>query len=184
MKIIFKGTLFLALVVTSCKKPSVDNLSNTTAVTAEVLTINLISNERYTYTLPSGTENASIETAAQNASLSRLSLVPGIDSLNTYEYVPATGFTGTDVVTLAVTAQNANGCHQHGAGGHSGRGKCGKGKGHHPKGHGEHGEDEHGEDEDEETEHEEGGTRHCGHSEHLSNPGKRITLMFNVLSSN
>jgi len=179
MKIIFKGTLFLALVVTSCKKPSVDNLSNTTAVTAEVLTINLSSNERYTYTLPSSTENASIETAAQNASLSRLSLVPGIDSLNTYEYVPATGFTGTDVVTLAVTAQNANGCHQHGAGGHSGRGKCGKGKGHHPKGHGEHGEDE-----DEETEHEEGGTRHCGHSEHLSNPGKRITLMFNVLSSN
>lgn len=179
MKNILTGTLFLALVVTSCKKPSVDNLSNTSAVTAEVLTIDLSSNERYTYTLPSGTENASIETAAQNASLSRLSLVPGIDSLNTYEYVPATGFTGTDVVTLAVTAQNANGYHQHGAGGHSGGAKCGKGKGHPKKGHGEHGEDE-----DEETEREEGGTSHCGHSKPLSNPGKRITLMFNVLSSN
>ncbi len=170
MKIIFTGTLFLALVVTSCKKPSVDNLSNTSAVTAEVLTIDLSSNERYTYTLPSGTENASIETPAQNASLSRLSLFPGIDSLNTYEYVPATGFTGTDVVTLAVITPPASGCHQQGTGG----GKCGKGQGHPPKGH----------DEDEEAEHEEGGNSHCGHPAALSAAGKRITLKFNILSSN
>lgn len=168
MKTIIAGILVVALASTSCKKNEVSKKPALANDAVENIVIHLNSGESYKYTLPVGTENASIETDAKNASFSRLSLVPGVDSLNTYEYVPTIGFTGTDAVTIAITPAGAEGCHPHpqGNGANWGGQNCGNGKGlengHPPKGHPKKG--------------------HCGYDS-ASVKGKHIVLRFNILSS-
>jgi hypothetical protein len=117
MKKLMTAAFLLFIVSVGCKKSSVSNVATTD--TTETVNVSLNSGESYKYSINANTSQVAITSDAQNAAQSRVSIVPGIDSLSTYEYVPATGFTGTDVVTIQVTpttptGPNASGCQHHG----------------------------------------------------------------------
>lgn len=131
MKKVLMIALVAVAVASACKKST----STTTDVTdtAQTIDVALSAGSSYKYTISAPSNVVSISSDAQNASLSKISIVPGADSLTQYEYVPTSTFTGTDAVTLVIApdslSADTGSCH-HGHHGHHGP------KGHHPEGHG------------------------------------------------
>lgn len=140
MKKIICSAFFSLLLVSACQKSGV-NTDTTSSLKDETVNVNLNSDQTYQYSITSSTDRVVIATDAQNAAQSRIASVPGTSEQSTYEYVPASGFTGTDLVTIEVlpigttkepvpttsanTCQNSNhsGCGQQNAQHH---GKCEK----------------------------------------------------------
>lgn len=122
----------------SCQKatPQVNNQVD------EVVNVSLEKNQSYSYTLPESStgENFAIASQQSNATSS----IAAAKTQATFYYVPATDFTGTDVVVVSTdaAATTAPACgghsyHGHKEAHHSGSGTCSRGS-KHEKEHHEH----------------------------------------------